>query len=401
MPDLSKRLAARAAKTALSVLVAAAMWLPALHLLYARDPDASFRRDATSPRARALAARHLALWTDPARRAREVERMRGTNAEWDFMGRTFLVLALASMAEHEAPGSAERARALAAIDAIVDETLRLEREQGQAHFLMPYARTSGPWRGSGRSLFVDGEVALMLGARRLVEERADWAPWMAERAAAIVEALERGPALSGESYPDECWTFCNAAALAALRLHERLDGADHTDLLRRWVATAKARLLDPTTGLLPSSYTWQGRILDGPEGSSIWFAVHCLALVDEPFAREQYERAKRELAIPALGFGLAREWPRSTGADHVDVDSGPIVPGLEASASSSGLAFLAASTFGDREWLRALQASLDLAGFPITDDEGGLRYAASNQVGDAVLLYAMVHGPLWAKVGRR
>lgn len=385
----------RLVKLALSIVIATLVWLPCVHLLYARDPDASFRVDAASPRARALAERHLTLWTDPALRAREVERMRGTNAEWDFMGRTFLVLALANMATHDPPGSPERARALAAIDAIVVETLRLEAERGQEHYLLPYARW-GEWRSTGRSLFVDGEVALMLGARRLVEERPDWKPLLAERAARIVEALEQGPALSGESYPDECWTFCNAAALAALRVQDALDGTDHGDLARRWVATARERLIEPTTGLLVSSYTWDGRVKDGPEGSSVWFVTHALAVVDEPFARDQYERARRELAIPALGFGLAREWPRSC-KGGVDVDSGPIVPGLEASASSSGLAFLAASTFGDREYLRGLQASLDLAGFPVEED-GALRYAASNQVGDAVLLYAMVQGPLWTKV---
>jgi hypothetical protein len=387
----------RFVKDALALLIATVVWLPALHLLYARDPATVFRKDAVSPRARALAERHLALWSDPVARAREVERMRSTNQEWDFMGRTFLVLALANMTTHDAPGSAERTRALAAIDAIIDETLRLEREEGQTHFLLPYGRRGG-WKGGGRSLFVDGEVALMLGARRLVEERADWKPLVAERAAHIRDLLERGPVLSGESYPDECWTFCNAAALAALRVHDALDGTDHRALCRRWVARAKERLVDPLTGLLPSSYAWDGRIKDGPEGSSIWFVAHALAVVDEPFARDQYERAVRELEVRALGFRLAREWPR--GAEgHVDVDSGPIVPGLEASASSSGLAFLAASTFDDADLLRGLLASLDFAGFPV-EEGGALRYAAGNQVGDAVLLYAMVQGPLWSKVRR-
>lgn len=386
----------RLLKDALALVLATALWLPALHLLYACDPAAVFRPDAVSPRARALAERHLALWSDPAARAREVERMRSTNQEWDFMGRTFLVLALASMATHEA--GAERARALAAIDAIVDETLRLERERGQTHFLLPYGR-SGGWRGGGRSLFVDGEVALMLGARRLVEERADWRPLLAERAAAIRAALEAGPVLSGESYPDECWTFCNAAALAALRVHDALDGTDHADLCGRWVARAKERLVDPATGLLVSSYRWSGEVKDGPEGSSIWFVTHALAVVDEPFARDQYERARRELEVRALGFRLAREWPRSW-PNVEDVDSGPVVPWLEASASSSGLAFLAASTFGDGDLLRGLLASLDFAGFPV-EEEGTLRYAAGNQVGDAVLLHAMTQGPLWARVRER
>lgn len=374
-------------RTLLCLALATALWLPCLRLLHARPDGPS--------KARALAARHVRLWSDPALRAREVARMRGTNAEWDFMGRTFLVLGLCDLALGDAPD--ERARKLAVVDAIIDETLRLEREAGQAHFLMEYGRHGG-WRGDGRSIFVDGEVALMLGARRLVEEREGYRALVEERARAIVAAMEAGPVLSGESYPDECWTFCNTAALAALRLHDVVDGTDHGDLTRRWVAVAKARLTHPGTGLLVSSYRLDGTPKDGPEGSSIWMAVHCLALVDEPFARDQQERAKRELAGSVLGFAYAREWPRSwTGP--VDVDSGPIVPIIDASTASSGLALLGAATF-DPGWLASLVASLDFAAFPIEED-GTLRYAASNQVGDAVLLRALAHGPLWAKARAR
>ena len=41
--------------------------------------------------------------------------------------------------------------------------------------------------------------------------------------------------------------------------------------------------------------------------------------------------------------------------------------------------------------------SLRLAAFPIQQDES-LRFAASNPVGDAVLLYSLTQGPLWSLV---
>jgi hypothetical protein len=72
-----------------------------------------------------------------------------------------------------------------------------------------------------------------------------------------------------------------------------------------------------------------------------------------------------------------------------DVDSGAIIPLIDASAGSSGLALVAASAFEDEEWLDGLLRSLELAGFR----DGG-RYLASNAVGDAVLLYALTNGPL-------
>lgn len=380
--------------TLLSLLVGGAVWLLCLRLFFPVELPAP--AGPATPQARALAAHHLRLWREPALRAREVERMRQGNAEWDFMGRTFLGLGLLELALREPERQAE---CLAAVDAILDETLRLEAERGQLHFLLSYAR-GAPFRARvARSLFVDGELLLLAAARRLVEERAELRAVTAERAAFCRAALEEGPVLCGESYPDECWTFCNAAALAGLRLHDAVDGADHRDLARRWVETARARLVEPSSGLLISSFHHDGRVKDGPEGSSIWFAIHALWLVDEPFAREQWARARAALGRDLLGFGWAREWPPGL-AGPVDIDSGPVIPGVEASASSSGLAFLAAATAGDEAWLAALLRSLDLAGFPLADQDG-LRYAASNQVGDAVLLRALLHGPLWARARER
>jgi hypothetical protein len=190
--------------------------------------------------------------------------------------------------------------------------------------------------------------------------------------------------------------FCNTVALAAIRIADALDGSDHSAFFRQWVATAKEKLLDRRTGLLISSFTQRGTPQDGPEGSSIWMAAHCLRLIDPDFAADQYARAKKELARSLLGFGFSREWPASW-QGPMDVDSGPVVPGLGASASASGLALLAAGEFGDAEFFARLMTSLELGGFPQARG-GTLRYCASNQVGDAVVLYAMAVGPLWERV---
>jgi len=376
-----------------ALALAAAVWLPLVHLAFAPG-RAELAATEASPRARALADRQLALWEgDVAARAAARDRMRATNPEWDFMGRTFLVLALANLAERE-PDAAERY--LAAVDRILADTLRVEAAGGHEAFLLGYARRR-PWVAQPpRSLFVDGELALMLGARCLAAPDARWSAELRRRAEVIADRIEAGPVLCAESYPDECWIFCNTAALAALRLADVVLGTDHAALRARWVATARERLVDPETGLLISELTYAGRPRDGPEGSSIWAAAHFLQLVDADFARDQYDRARRELARTCLGFGWAREWPESW-VGPIDVDSGLVVPVLEASPSSSGLALVAAAAFDDDDLLAALVASLDVGGFPVEDADGGLRYAAGNQVGDAVLLYALVEGPLWTR----
>jgi len=386
----------RALLLGLSLGLGAATWLPSIRLLFGASA-ADLRRDGPpSERVRAMAERHLVLWEDPALRAVELARMRAANGEWDFMGRTFVVLGLASLALRD---PAARARCLAVVDRIVLDTLEVERERGMYHFLMPYAHAR-PWVGKPpRSLFVDGEIALMLAARQLLDPDPDLATLLAARASTVRAQMEAGPVLCGESYPDECWMFCNAAAVAALVLSEAAGGAPQREFAVRWLETVRGALTHDETGLLVSSFGWSGDARDGPEGSSIFMVAHCLQLVDPDFARDQYERARDQLGRTLLGFGWAREWPDSW-RGRWDIDSGPIVPLLDASAAASGLALLGAGAFGDDRYLDALVGSLDLAAFPVRE-EGRLRYAASNQVGDAVALYALVCGPLWDEARRR
>lgn len=372
----------------IALIIASAIWLPCLHLFF-KQPIAEFRApNGISPKAQALAARHLKLWTDPALREVELRRMRGSNAEWDFMGRSFLVWSLANIGLRD---PSQKTVCLETMDRIVAETLKVEREQGMYHFLMSYAKSSPYLVQPARSLFVDGEIALMLAARRTLEEQENLKPALAERLKFIADGLAQRRFL--ESYPNECWMFDHAVALAAIRLTDQLDGTDHSALIRDWLTAAKRKLVHRETGLLVSSFTTDGTSLDGPEGSSIWLVAHCLQVLDPEFARDQYDRARRELGQTTCGFGSGREWPAAWhGA--ADIDSGPIIPVLNISAGSSGLAFVGAASFGDEEFLDSLAATLDFAAFPSRKD-GELKYCASNQVGDAVLLYAAVLGPLW------
>ena len=342
-----------------------------------------------------LAATHLAIWSDAQRRERELDKMRLRNPEWDFMSRTYFVLALANMALRD-PSYHQAACDIS--DAIIVDTLEVEQEKGIEHFLLGYGRGGGWVVQPPRSLFIDGEIALMLAARRTIAEKPSYKPLLTERVDRIVARMQASPVKCAESYPDECWLFCNTLALAAIRMADVLDGSDHSAFLAGWVDTAKDRLTDPETGLLISAYAVDGTPAPsgpGPEGSSIWMACHMLQIVDAKFAEDQYRRARVQLGRSVLGFGYSREWPKGA-AGAIDVDSGPVIPGLGASASASGLAIMAAAAFDDAAYFRALMNSLEFAGFP-AERNGELRYQASNPVGDAVLLYALTEGPLWDK----
>ncbi len=375
-----------------ALAIAALIWIPCIHFWFTHPASAFNPASGLSPKARALAERHLHLWTDPKLREQELRRMRASNAEWDFMGRSFLVWSLANMGLRD---PAEKKAYLETMDRIVEETLRLEQEQGIYVFLMPYAKARPYVAQPARSLFLDGEIALMLAARRGLEEKPEYKSLLTERVNLITEGLRRSPHLALESYPDECWVFDHCVALAALKLADRLDGSDHADLCRDWIAMAKQKLVHRESGLLVSSFNADGIPMDGPEGSTIWMVAHMLQPVDAAFARDQYDRARKELGEVTLGFGYAHEWPQSWHGP-ADVDSGPIIPVLNISPGSSGMAFIGASAFGDEKFLTALAATLDFAAFPARQ-HGGLKYCASNQVGDSALLYATTLGPLWEK----
>jgi hypothetical protein len=285
---------------------------------------------------------------------------------------------------------------LQTIDQIIDETMRLEKEKGIYVFLMPYAKARPYVVQPAQSLFLDGEIALMLASRRMLEEKAEYQPLLSERVNAIAERFKQSTHLALESYPDECWMFDHVVALAAIRIADYLEGTDHSELIRGWLAMARHDLVHRESGLLVSSFTTRGLPLDGPEGSTIWMVAHCLQLLDEDFARDQYQRARRELGRTTLGFSYAREWPVSWNGP-ADIDSGPIIPVFNISAGSSGMAFIGASAFQDQRFLSSLAATLDFAAFPLRKS-GSLKYCASNQVGDAALLYAGTLGPVWQKV---
>jgi len=339
---------------------ALAVWLCTLHLFFRPDRAALVQPLANGQ----LAADHSGL--------------RRYNPEWELMGRLFTALAFANL-------SFEHPEYLAPLTRIANETDALERQHGVTYFLLPYGKHAT------QSLFVDGEIALMLAARQL---RAGGDPASLEdRVARIERQLTASPLLLPESYPDEGWVFCNTVAVAALKASDAALGTDHSELIARWLQSLKLHLVDPRTGMLVSSFHRDGSPRDGPEGSTIWLAAHMLQLVDPQFAREQYALARASLGHSALGFAWAAEWPAAW-QGGMDIDSGPTIPLVDANAGSSGLALLGAAAFEDAAYLDGLLSSLRLAAFPVQRG-ASLRFAAGNSLADAVTLYSLVQGPLW------
>jgi hypothetical protein len=382
---------------AILLLISLIIWLPVMHFVFKPDTSHYLPDTGVGIKSRQVAENCFSYWNfsepfKPGQLARYEQ-----NPEWNFMSRTYMVLGLADMGLRE-PDKATLFCQM--IDKIIDDTLFLEKQLGQQCFLLDYGKGSRAWvNNSSRSIFVDGEIALMIAARRTVAEKKEYQSELLSRVAIMIEQMQQSPVLCAESYPNECWIFCNTIALAAIRLSDRLDHADHSAFISQWIHRAKNSLIDSKTGLLISAFTVDGQPAHcgrGPEGSSIWMACHMLQIIDPVFAQDQYTRAKKELSGSLLRFGYSREWPRAF-SGSLDIDSGPVVPWCGASPSASGLALIASASFDDRDYFSSLVTSLNGFAFP-QNSRDGLNYQLSNPVGNCVVFAAFNTGPLWKKI---
>ena len=318
--------------------------------------------------------------------------LQAANPEFDLMWRLFAVLAACDRAI-AAPDEAELWLAFA--DDVIQDTLTTVASNSQRHFLLPYADHS-PWvQPEAGSLFVDGEIALMIAARRAVDDT----PWHQEAGQHWVARVQADLDAAGdgwpESYPDEAWAFCLTNALLALRMHDHVEGTDHSPTLRHWTDRLATAGLDPSTGLIGSDWRADGTSLDGTEGSSIWWVSTGLLLLDPTLADTQYDGAHAELVGGLPGLAWSREWPGQ--AQLSDIDSGPVVPFFDASPAASGFALVAARAHGDHATLRRLERALRAADALLVLDPR-LAHMDEAAMGDAIVQLGLGFGPLWSQV---
>lgn len=365
-----------------STALASALWVPNLSRLFA-PRESTLQGDTADPIIRGLLEKQLRAWEGPPG---SFTGMRVVNPEWDFMGRTFAGLAFLEAATAD-PGL--RPRALRALDRLLESTVHTLHERGMHHYLMAYSRRAPFLNPQGSSLFIDGELLTLLAAREQVVGDGRYATLQEHLAQQVRANLDGSPIGHGESYPDECWAFCNGFAALGLQLDMRTSSRSHAAALNRHHTTTAA-LVEPETGMLQSEYTYAGRPMDGPEGSSIYLVTTLLKRTHPTLGAAQYALARTHLLRSFLGFGYSREW---AGEGRMDVDSGPIVPFFQAGSAASGLAIQAARAYRDTEMLSKLLASLKATAFPTWEGDA-LHFAASNPVGDASILWGLIQGHL-------
>lgn len=188
-----------------------------------------------------------------------------------------------------------------------------------------------------------------------------------------------GPFLA--AYPGQAWPVDSVVAVAALRLHDRIVGSRFEPVITRWLTSARTHL-DPTTGLLPHRTT---PVREGARGSSQSIIQRFLPEIDPEWAGQQYSAFRRSFVDTRLGLPGIREYPQ--GVDGTgDVDSGPLIIGISASATAVTIG--AARAHGDRSLAGPLTSLGESLGIPVTF-ANSKRYAFGIlPIGDAFLAWS-------------
>ncbi|CAO5244691.1 hypothetical protein [Frankia sp. AgKG'84/4] len=204
-------------------------------------------------------------------------------------------------------------------------------------------------------------------------------------AGAVKMALDTGGSPFLLSYPGRSWPVDTVVAMAALRRADQVTGADHRGLVDRWLRRAEA-FADPATGLLPhEADPVTGRGLGGARGSSQSIIQRFWPVLDPAGAPASYQRFRSTFLTRRFGVVGVREYPRGV-AGGGDVDSGPLVAGLSASATAVTIA--AARAHGDQAVAVSLTHEADVFGLPFRWF-GSRRYLGGClPVADAFLVWA-------------
>lgn len=166
-----------------------------------------------------------------------------------------------------------------------------------------------------------------------------------------------------ETYTESSWPADVVVAMASLKLHDNLFDDEYAKSINKWMSDIMSHL-DPDTDLIPHLIDGNsGRMLQGARGSSQSLMLPFLFELDTILAKGHYEIYKARFLFENYGVYGIYEFPDGTKMES-DVDSGPVIFGLGASATiASQRTFY---VFGDRKYSKRIRNQNEITGFPIT-----------------------------------
>jgi hypothetical protein len=236
-----------------------------------------------------------------------------------------------------------------------------------------------------------GYAALALSMARLVDPA-----FPAQQKAshdALIAAFERRLLASDtgliETYPNEAYPTDVAAVAAAIAVHGRATGIDHSRVLKHWLTRVRTRQIDAKSGFVFQRMSAaSGLAHDVPRGSGTGLAAYFAGFVDRGLADELAQALFRH-EKGFFGFGAIGEYADGS-AGAGDIDSGPVLFGV--SVSATGFALAPARAFGYRDSFEHLYRTAALFGLPTAFGER-FWFSSGGPIGNALLFAFLSSGP--------
>ena len=204
---------------------------------------------------------------------------------------------------------------------------------------------------------------------------------------AMNRRLEASKGFNLPTYPGEAiYVPDMLVAIVALDMYADMNNGKYKPTVEKWIEKAQTDWIDNETGLLVSFLNNDGcQIEDSPVKGS-YSALNCyyLSLIDEAFAKSQYEKTKSLFWKGGILPGLKEYWDKSC-SFGMDIDAGPILFEL----SPSGTAFFVGSAtfFDDKSTRNKLLRTAETTGHTIKWGEKR-HYLLANiaLVGESIML---------------
>ena len=174
-------------------------------------------------------------------------------------------------------------------------------------------------------------------------------------------------------------------AIVALTEYAKWNGGKYQSTVDKWLQMAKTEWIDEETGLLASKLTEDGWPIPPVRGAFSALSCSYLAMVDQEFAKGQYELLKKHFKKDFPFTGIMEYTDRKCRFDFENVDAGPVI--LDLSASGTAFAIGCATMLGDMKFRNQLLRTAEIAGSTVTWN-GKSHYLLANWVlvGEAVAL---------------
>lgn len=266
---------------------------------------------------------------------------------------------------------------------------RLDSPEGTAPFPADADPAYGVFHAGWSTYLRVRIVELAGGPDAAPDEAARLEEDTAELRDAFAASLDRGTPFL-EAYPGQAWPVDSVVAAAALARDARVRGTGaHDAVLAAW-QDAVAERTDPATGLIPHRVdAATGAPAEVARGSSQALLLRFLPDIDPAWAARDRAAFQERFASPYGPLPGVREYPHGDDSPG-DVDSGPLILGLSASASTVALGD--AVVYGDTASAAALTGFAEALGMPVGFG-GERRYlGGAVPVGDAFLVWSLTAG---------